>query len=128
MKHIFIVIVTIIMWYSCSNPKIIKYPIAEKFENLIVHQIELTDTATILHAAIYGHPGNKFQLEGDKQNGTCFLESRETGKKYNYRGLKELESGKTYTLNRSEVLFMKLHFDPIAPEEKIVDLYFSKII
>ena len=122
MKKI-LMLLTIVMLCSCGRNLEIQKPRVASAGSLFVHKIELTDSATIVHAAVVGSRG-WFQLNGDEA-GEYYLQSSDGDKKYKYQGSADFEMGKRYTLDNSGVVLMTLCFEPVGGE-RVVDMVVDK--
>ena len=122
MKKI-LMLLTVVMLCSCGRNLEIQKPRVASAGSLFVHKIELTDSATVVHAAVVGSRG-WFQLNGDEA-GEYYLQSSDGDKKYKYQGSADFEMGKRYTLDNSGVVLMTLCFEPVGGE-RVVDMVVDK--
>lgn len=67
------------MLMSCSHTKVIEYPTIEQrnSKSLEFYQVEMSDTALILHGDVYNRPGNWVRMSS-----SSVLKGRTTGKTY----------------------------------------------
>lgn len=116
----FIFSVAMLSLSACRSNSTIEYPAMESYDSFRVHKIEFTDTATIIHAGAYTCEEYWFRLQGDK--GEYYLAGRTTGNRYQLLGIEGIELNKKYTIDASGVLLFTLRFEPVAKEDKAVDM------
>lgn len=120
MKKLLTLLLAALYLASCGKTHTIEYPTMESYDSFRVHKIELTDSATIIHAGAYAFEEYWFRLQGDK--GEYYLAGRTTGNRYQLLGIEGIELNKKYTIDASGVLLFTLRFEPVAKEDKAVDM------
>ncbi len=122
MKRFRLFLALLVLVSSCADRnKVIENPISKTFESVLVHKVEMTDSMTIVHAAVVGNNG-WFRMQGDA-NGEYYLQSVENGQKYKYLGSDNFEMNKKYKFNSKNVAVnMTLKFEPVAKDDRVVDM------
>ena len=120
MKKLLTLLLAALYLASCGKTHTIEYPTMESYDSFRVHKIELTDSTTIIHAGAYAFEEYWFRLQGDK--GEYYLAGRTTGNRYQLLGIEGIELNKKYTIDASGVLLFTLRFEPVAKEDKAVDM------
>ena len=86
MKRIFLFMALFVLVCSCADRnQVIENPISQSFQSVFVYKVEMTDSMTIVHSVVVGNNG-WFRMEGD-DNGECYLQGVESGRKYKYLGI-----------------------------------------
>lgn len=109
------------MLCSCGGQKVLEYPSVESQEVLTVNKVELTDTATIVHAMAVANPAGWYRFDGDEQR-ECYLLGRNSGKKYMFLGSEDIKLHKKYR----GIVPMTLRFEPVSSKDKVVDVIMDK--
>ena len=106
------------MLMSCSQTKVIDYPTIEQrnSKSLEFYQVELSDTALILHGDVYNRPGNWVRMSS-----SSVLKGRTTGKTYRLVRATGIELDKQETMPESWNRSFSLQFEPVDPKDKLVD-------
>ena len=106
------------MLMSCSQTKVIDYPTIEQrnSKSLEFYQVEMSDTALILHGDVYNRPGNWVRMSS-----SSVLKGRITGKTYRLVRATGIELDKQETMPESWNRSFSLQFEPVDPKDKLVD-------
>jgi len=103
---------------SCAKQnRIIDYPVIDNKNTttMELYRVELTDTATILHAEMYNRPNYWVRIS----SGAC-LEGLTSGKKYKLLGSTDFELDKEVYMPESGNSPATLLFEPVDPNEEAV--------
>ena len=106
------------MLMSCSHTKVIEYPTIEQrnSKSLEFYQVEMSDTALILHGDVYNRPGNWVRMSS-----SSVLKGRTTGKTYRLVRATGIELDKQETMPESWNRSFSLQFEAVDPKDKLVD-------
>ena len=106
------------MLTGCSQYKVIDYPEIEQknSEALEFYQVEMSDTALILHGDVYNRPGYWVKIPS-----SSVLKGRTTGNAYHLVRATGLELDKQETMDESWRRSFSLQFEPVDPKDKAVD-------
>ena len=106
------------MLMSCSHTKVIEYPTIEQrnSKSLEFYQVEMSDTALILHGDVYNRPGNWVRMSS-----SSVLKGRTTGKTYRLVRATGIELDKQEMMPESWNRSFSLQFEAVDPKDKLVD-------
>lgn len=118
MKSLVIVSLLAGMLMGCSQIKVLDYPEVEysNTKSLELYQVEMTDTALILHGDLYNRPGYWVSISS-----SSLLKGRTTGKTYRLVRATGIELDKQEVMPESWNRQFTLQFEPVDSKDKVVD-------